>query len=68
MAKEGRHRLLHMRHARGTTDHDDAADVGFADVGIAHRLLHGVYGFHHQVLRQLLEVLTGDVGFHFATI
>ena len=68
MAKEGGHCLLHMRHACGTANHNHATNVGFADVGIAHRLFHRVYGFHHQVLRQLLEMFAGDVGFYFATI
>ena len=68
LTKKSGHCLLYMRHACGATHHDDTANIGFADIGIAHRLLHWVYGFHHQVLRQLLEMLAGDVGFHFATI
>ncbi len=49
------HRLLHLRHARGTADHHDALDVFHFQLGIAQGAARRLQGARHQVLRHLVE-------------
>ena len=61
MAKKCGHGGLHLRHAGGTTDHDDALDIGRRQARIAQHLAGGRNRAVGQLAGRLRELLAGHL-------
>ena len=68
LSEEGGDRLLNVQHTGGTADHNHAFDVGFGHACVFQCLFHRLYGFLHQILRQVVKFLAGNDGMDFAAV
>ena len=68
LSEEGGDRLLNVQHTGGTADHNHAFDVGFGHARVFQGLFDRLYGFLHQILRQVVKFLAGNDGMDFAVV
>ncbi|SUA21379.1 NAD-specific glutamate dehydrogenase [Neisseria gonorrhoeae] len=60
LSEKGGDCLLDVRHTGRTADHNHAFDFVFTDTGIFQRLFDRLERFHHQMLRQVVELGATD--------
>ena len=60
--------MLDVQHTGGTADHNHAFDVGFGHARVFQCLFDRLYGFLHQILRQVVKFLAGNDGMDFAAV
>ena len=68
LSEEGGDRLLDVQHTGGTADHNHAFNVGFGHTCVFQGLFDRLYGFLHQILRQVVKFLAGNDGMDFAAV
>ena len=68
LSEEGGDRLLNVQHTGWAADHNHALDVGFRHACVFQGLFDRLYGFLHQILRQVVKLLAGNDGMDFAVV